>query len=130
MYSGWELELSERRKIYAAIKPVYNDVYPHYLVHQFNATEPPTATSGTVIGWWDKDEGEQLVIFQIDGALNRPDGSLYRLSWSRDHTKLGVRKPLQSWVVPDLSGWQRLDQPFTVNLVPGLIGMKGLINNA
>ena len=123
MYSGWELTLDERRKIYAAIKPVYNDIFWQRLVHEFGATEPPTATSGEVVGWWDKGEGQQLVIFEIDGSLTRPDGHLYHLSWSRDHVKM-QRKPLQSWKHPDLTDFQRLDQPFSVVLTPRLFSLQ------
>lgn len=122
MYNGWELELSERRKIYQAIHPVYNDLYWQRLVCAFNVTAAPTATCGEVVGWFDKGEGQQLVIFKIDGSLYRPDGHIYNLSWSRDYAVMG-RKPYQSYTPLAISDWQPFDQPFTVELVPKLFSI-------
>lgn len=122
MYNGWELELSERRKVYEVIKPVYNDLYWQRLVCAFNVTEAPTAICGEVMGWFDKDEGQQLVIFAIDGSLYRPDGRLYHLSWSRDYAIMG-RKPYQSYTALEITEWQPVE-PFTVALVPKLFSLE------
>jgi len=122
MFSGWEVELSERRKIYQVIRPIYNDIYWQYLVCQYGANAAPLATCGEVVGWYDNHEGQQLVLFSIDGSLHRPDGRYFHLSWSRDHVLMG-RKPLQSYTPLEIVDWQQIE-PFTVDLVPKLFALR------
>lgn len=119
MYNGWDLALSERRKIYAAIKPIHNDLYFWPLVWRYQASEPPTATTGSVIGSFNAD-GNQLLIFEVEGTFIRPDGRHLHLSWSRDYALITNTRPYSTMHPLIISDWAPLDQPVTVTLIPRL----------
>lgn len=119
MRSGWVIELTERDRIRAVIRPVYNDTFPQNLMCEFGATQAPSATSGGVVGWFDDQQGQQMVIFRIDGSVLRPDGRPYQLSWSRDYALMG-KKPFDSRKPLLITEWQSLDEPVVIALVPQL----------
>jgi hypothetical protein len=117
MYNGWELPKLERLKLLSYIRPVYNDTFPQNIVYQFGTDELLAATSGEVVGSFDNKEGQQALIFSIDGNTLRPDGQILHVSWSRDYALMG-RKPFHSKCPLMITDWQALDSPIRVKLVP------------
>ena len=118
---GWLLDEADRAARLARFPPAWPDVIAHHVTLASKTTEPlPTATAGEVVGQTNDGEGLQALVVAIDGTTDRPDGSIFHLTWSLDQTRR--RRAVQSNEVLRERGWNRLDAPIPIRLTPSELG--------
>jgi hypothetical protein len=112
---GWKLDRTEREALLAQFPPHYpNTIADHVTLAPkvARATSPPDDTDAKIVGHVDDGEGLEALVVAIDGSSNRPDGSIFHITWSlRDG-----RRPKESNDVLAQRGWQRLDKPIPISL--------------
>jgi hypothetical protein len=122
---GWKLPPDERARLLARFPPKYAEVVADHVTLKVagggDASQPPAARAGRVVGIADDSRhgpgGVQALVVEIDGTIDRPDGSTYHMTWS-----LGPgRKARESNDVISALGWTAVD-PIPVKLEPGLVG--------
>jgi hypothetical protein len=115
-YTGWLLPEADRDKLLRLFPPTYHDVIAHHVTLRMGANEVPEPTEGVIVGIVDDGNGVQALVVQIDGAINRPDGYTYHITWSVDR-ETHNRKPFHSLNVLKEKGWEPV-WPTYINLVP------------
>jgi hypothetical protein len=114
---GWLLDPRDRETLLARFTPAWPDVIAHHVTLAPRTTDPlPTATAGEVVGHVNDGAGLQALVVAIGGTTDRPDGSIWHITWSLDRAR--GRKPVQSNDVLRERGWQRLDSPIPIRLTP------------
>ena len=63
-----------------------------------------------------EDQVKRSGLFRIDGTCDRPDGSIYHITWSIDRAR--GRKPVESNDVIARLGWRPVEPPVPVRLQP------------
>jgi len=105
-YVGWKLPEAERARLLGIIVPRYDRIVAHHVTLAFGVDETypmPMKIPATIIGAADDCNGVQCAIVEMGGTCDRPDGSIFHITWS-----LGVgRKPVESNHVAQL--WRRMD---------------------
>jgi hypothetical protein len=117
MTLGWKLDAAERERLLLQFPPTWPDVIADHVTFQPPPGEKPPQvydTRGEVVGITDDGHGVQALVVSIDGTTNRPDGSIYHITWSID-VGLG-RHPIDSNAVLKRQGWRSIDQPIPVRL--------------
>lgn len=114
---GWKLDRAEREELLARFPPTYaQPVADHVTLRaqvDGKATLPPAAV-GVIVGRSDDGHGVEAMVVQIDGSVERPDGSRYHITWSL----AAGRKPVESNDVIRAHGWKPVDPPVPVRLEP------------
>jgi hypothetical protein len=117
---GWLLDETDRAALLARFPPVWPDVIAHHVTLQSATDQPlPTETAGEIVGETDDGEGLQALVVAIGGTSDRPDGSIYHITWSLD--KARGREAVQSNHVLAGRGWQAVD-PIPIRLRPSELG--------
>lgn len=114
---GWRLDEDERHSLLARFPPKYrNTVADHVTLRSHAAVEAalPQETEGTIVGCADDGHGVEAMVVAIAGAVDRPDGRTYHITWSL----ADGRRAKESNAVIAERGWSRLDQPIPVSLKP------------
>jgi hypothetical protein len=116
---GWRLDAGERAALLARFAPRYaNAVADHVTLraHVHEKSALPPATTGAIVGRSDDGRGVEAMVVQLDGGTGRPDGGTYHITWS-----LGPgRRAVQSNDVIAARGWEAIDPPVPVRLLPAL----------
>jgi hypothetical protein len=115
-YTGWLLPEADRARLLAKFPPVYHDVIAHHVTLGMGVRELPLATAGVIVGQVDDGLGCQVLVVQIDGTTDRPDGYTYHITWSVDRDTHN-RKPFHSMDVLKELGWQPV-WPVYISLEP------------
>jgi len=109
---GWKLDRSERERLLADHPPVYpNVVADHVTLKPFDLT-PAEAVKAAIVGRTDDEKGVEAYVVTIDGSVDRPDGSIYHITWSLAEG----RQARESNDVLKERGWKELDHPIPVTL--------------
>ena len=116
--TGWKLPRDgERERLLERFPPKYERTIADHVTLESGAGEEtplPRPVNAQIVGHADDEDSLQCLVVQIDGKTDRPDGSTYHITWS-----LGPgRKAKESHDVLRDRGWQRLDRPIAVELVP------------
>ena len=115
-YVGWALPPDERARLLVAFPPAYATAVAHHVTLAFNVPAGvalPTARAGRIVGESDDGAGVQALVVEIDGAIERPDGSIYHVTWS-----LGPgRRPAEANDVVRGRRWRGIE-PAAVRLTP------------
>lgn len=114
---GWKLPPGERDTLLARFPPRYGrPVADHVTLraHVAAAAALPPACIGAIVGRSDDGRGVEALVVQLEGGTDRPDGSTYHITWSLAQG----RKAVESNEVIARSGWQAVDPPVPVTLVP------------
>lgn len=120
---GWRLDPAERRSLLQRFPPTYDHIVADHvtLATKVGAGAPlPAETGGRIVGRADDGNGVEAMVVEIAGTTDRPDGSTYHVTWSLDRAK-GRRAVESNDVIRD-RGWQRLDTPMPIRLIPELWG--------
>lgn len=83
--TGWRLDPGDRQRLLERFPPVFANVVADHVTlaaRVANDTPLPSARSGEVIGHAVDPSGVEALIVRIGGAWERPDGSVYHLTWS------------------------------------------------
>lgn len=114
---GWLLDEHDREILLARFTPVWPDVVAHHVTLASATTDPlPTQTAGEIVGHVNDGEGLQALVVAIGGTTDRPDGSIWHITWSLD--KARGREARQSNDVLRERGFDPLDAPIPIRLAP------------
>lgn len=119
-YSAYVLDEHSRNLLKEKFPPKYPEFIGHHITYKFGVakgSEPPSDPSSVnVIGYADEDGLEALVV-SIDNSSERPDGSVYHITWSLDRSK--GKKPVHS---NDLvkSGYDKIE-PIKISVKPKIL---------
>ena len=113
---GWKLDRAERDTLLERFPPRYSNVVADHVTLQSEAaSEPlPDPVEASIIGRADDGDSLEAMVVAIDGTVDRPDGSIYHITWS-----LGPgRRARESNDVLREKGWGRLAKPVPITLQP------------
>jgi len=89
-YVGYLLADAERDRLLSEFPPKYAKTIAHHVTTKFGVTEeetPEAVDSYAVVGYADTGDGLEALVISIDRETNRPDGSIYHITWSLDPDK-------------------------------------------
>lgn len=112
--TGWKLDRSERDQLLKEHTPRYAQVVADHVTLEVGGKDIPQEVKAAIIGRTDDDKGVEAMVVAIDGSVDRPDGSIYHITWSLEHG----RKARESNDVLKERGWNELDHPVPVTLTP------------
>jgi hypothetical protein len=114
---GWALERGQRKELLQQFPPVYaNVVADHVTLRPKSSAHAPLPgeTLGEIVGRGDDGQGVEALVVAIGGSTERPDGSIYHITWS-----LGPgRKARESNDVLRGGKWEAIELPMPVKLLP------------
>lgn len=118
--SGWKLDRAQRKALLDRFKPRWPDVIAdHVTLDSTSETvQPPPVAEGKIVGEIDDGEGLQALVVAVDGSTDRPDGSVFHITWSLDKSR--GREPVESNDVIARLGWRPIDPPHPVTLIPAV----------
>jgi len=115
--TGWKLPPDERLALLERFPPRYGDVIADHVTLRVGAspaTPLPRKPEARIIGRADDGNSLECLVVELDGTTDRPDGSTYHITWS-----LGpARTARESNDLLRTSGWQPIEAPIPVTLVP------------
>jgi hypothetical protein len=115
--TGWKLPRDERERLLRRFPPKYENVIADHVTLLTGATPQtplPRKPDARIAGRADDGKSLECLVVELDGTTDRPDGSTYHITWS-----LGpARKARESNDVLRERGWDRLDAPIPIELVP------------
>jgi len=115
--TGWKLPYDEREQLLRRFPPKYEKVIADHVTLRTGATPQtplPRRPDARIVGRADDCKSLECLVVELDGTTDRPDGSTYHITWS-----LGpARKARESNDVLRERGWDRLDAPIPIELVP------------
>lgn len=116
---GWKLAPASRDFLVDIFPPRWPDLVADHVTLDAQATRrdpPPPRPRAEVIGHADDGEGLEALMVAIDGCPDRPDGSLFHITWSLDRAR--GRKPVESNQLLARSTWRPLRVPIAIDLMP------------
>ena len=115
---GWKLDRSQRGDLLERFPPQYADVDADHVTLQVNASRAPLPpeVDATIIGHADDGHSLEAMVVRVDGTTDRPDGSIFHITWSLDKAK--GRKARESNDLLKDRGWHRIDQPIPIRIDP------------
>lgn len=76
----------------------------------------PGEVDAAIVGHADDGDSLEAMVVAIDGETDRPDGSVFHITWSLDQAK-GRSARESNDLLQDRS-WRRLDDPVPIRLDP------------
>ncbi len=116
---GWKVDPADREQLLQQFKPRYaKTIADHVTLKPRVAHDAalPAETQGVIVGRSDDGRGVEALVVQIDGATDRPDGSTWHITWSLAEG----RRAVESNDVIRERGWEPVDPPLPVRLIPGV----------
>ncbi len=115
---GWKLDRSQRGELLERFPPRYADVDADHVTLRTNALrEPlPPAVHAEIVGRADDGDSLEAMVVSLDGTTDRPDGSVFHITWSLDKAK--GRKPRESNDLLKERGWTPIDRPIAIRIDP------------
>jgi len=115
---GWKLDRSQRDELLDRFPPRYVDVDADHVTLRTNAMrEPlPPEVEAEIIGSADDGDSLEAMVVSLDGATDRPDGSVFHITWSLDKAK--GRKARESNDLLKERGWKPIDKPISIRIDP------------
>jgi hypothetical protein len=115
---GWKLYRATRDELLQKFTPRYHDADADHVTLRTRAwREPlPPEVDATIVGHADDGDSLEAMVVRIDGCTDRPDGSIFHITWSMDKAK--GREPRESNDLLKGRGWHRLERPVPISLDP------------
>ena len=114
---GWKLDREQRKELLQQFPPRYGKVDADHVTLRTGAAKDaplPDETAGEIVGRADDGRGVEAMVVAIAGTADRPDGSVYHITWS-----LGPgREAQESNDVLASRDWLAFDLPMPVKLRP------------
>ena len=114
---GWEVDRAQRQELLLQFEPRYANVVADHVTLAAKVKKDaalPGGVTAEIVGRADDGEGVEALVVSIGGTTERPDGSIYHITWS-----LGPgRRAKESNDVIKARGWQKLELPMPVKLAP------------
>ena len=114
---GWKLDRDQRAELLQQFPPRYrNTDADHVTLSTHSAPDAalPDETQGEIVGRVDDGRGLEAMVVRIDGTVDRPDGSIYHITWSLEDG----RKAHESNDVLRARAWAAFDLPMPIELQP------------
>ncbi|HEX8363793.1 MAG TPA: hypothetical protein VF603_00745 [Allosphingosinicella sp.] len=114
---GWKLDRAQRTELLQQFPPRYRNVDADHVTLTTHASPDaplPDETQGEIVGRVDDGRGLEAMVVRIDGTTDRPDGSIYHITWSLED---GRKAHESNDVLRELE-WSGLDLPMPVLLRP------------
>ena len=115
---GWKLDRSQRGELLERFPPRYADVDADHVTLRTKALrEPlPPEVHAEIVGRADDGDSLEAMVVSLDGTTDRPDGSVFHITWSLDKAK--GRKPRESNDLLKERGWTPIDRPIAIRIDP------------
>lgn len=120
--TGWKLDRQDREALLARIPPHWPDPIADHVTLDGDARrgDPlPSNVRAEVVGEADDGAGLQALVVAVDGSTDRPDGSVYHITWSLDRG--AGRKPVESNALLARRVWRSI-APIPIRLTPARLG--------
>lgn len=116
VYTGWLVDPDERAGLLARFPPRYANVVAHHVTLKFGeaAAQAPGDVAAEIVGEADDGAGVQALVVAIDGAVARPDGGTFHITWSL----ADGREARESNEVIAAGCWSLLGAPEPLRLIP------------
>jgi hypothetical protein len=114
---GWKLDPKQRAELLLMFPPKYSNAVADHVTLRSKAAEDaalPDERDGEIVGRADDGEGVEAMVVRISGTTDRPDGSIYHITWSLAEG----REAKESNDVIAASGWTQFDLSTPVALAP------------
>lgn len=84
-YYAYKLDEATREGLLATFAPAYPNVEVDHILYKYGADgeSMPHPERMEIIGMHDNGNGLQAALVRINGSVERPDGNLYHIIWSR-----------------------------------------------
>lgn len=95
-YTAYVLDDATRELLTKQFPPKYPTFIGHHVTVQFGVpaeTTPPPTADLKVVGYKDSGDGLEVLVVSVNGSTDRPDGSVYHITWSLER---GKYKPVDS----------------------------------
>ncbi|MBA3676593.1 MAG: hypothetical protein H0W74_04225 [Sphingosinicella sp.] len=114
---GWKLDPNQRKELLQQFPPQFSEIVADHVTLAAKVAgnaELPTETYGEIVGRIDDGEGVEAMIVEIDGTSDRPDGSIFHITWSLSPG----RQARESNEMIRALGWEKIALPMPVQLKP------------
>jgi hypothetical protein len=113
---GWKLDRDDRAALLDRHPPRYESVIADHVTLEVGAAGKPVPplVEAQIIGHADDSDGVEAMVVSIDGSSERPDGSVFHISWSL----APGRKARESNDLLKGRGWRTFDQAIPIRLLP------------
>jgi hypothetical protein len=118
MIIGWKLDRQQREQLLSRFPPRYADTIADHVTLKSNAgSDPvPDPVDAAIVGHADDGDSLECMVVAVDGSTDRPDGSIFHITWSLDKAK--GREARDSNDVLKERGWTRFGDPIPITLAP------------
>lgn len=115
---GWKLDRRQREELLGRFPPRYDDVIADHVTLQSHALDKPlpAAVEAKIVGRADDGDSLECMVVTVDGSTDRPDGSIFHITWSLDKSK--GREAKDSNDVLKERGWTAIEEPVPVSIEP------------
>lgn len=115
---GWKLDRKQRVELLERFPPQYPDAIADHVTLKTNSGDAPLPAEVTsqIVGRADDGDSLECLVIEIDGMTDRPDGSIFHITWSLDQSK--GRKARESNDLLKERGWTPLAEGLPVKLEP------------
>ena len=114
---GWKLDRAQRAELLRQFPPRYRKADADHVTLSVRSARDaalPDETQGEIVGRVDDGRGVEAMVVRIDGTTDRPDGSIYHITWSLEDG----RKAHESNDVLREREWEPFDLPMPIKLRP------------
>jgi hypothetical protein len=114
---GWKLDRAQRKELLQQFPPKYRYVDADHVTLKTRVADDaalPEESHGEIVGRVDDGEGVEAMVVSIGGTTDRPDGSIYHITWSLEPG----REARESNDVLAAIPWTPFDLPMPLKLQP------------
>ncbi|MGQ0560181.1 MAG: hypothetical protein ACT4OE_11495 [Sphingosinicella sp.] len=114
---GWKLDRDQRAQLLERFRPRYANAVADHVTLQAKAAPGaplPGESEGEIVGRGDDGRGVEAMVVTIGGTSERPDGSVYHITWSL----AGGRKAKESNEMLAARRWETFAEPIPIRLEP------------
>lgn len=115
---GWKLDRKQREELLQRFPPRYADPIADHVTLRSNARgDPlPQPVQAQIVGHADDGDSLEAMVVTVDGTSDRPDGSIFHITWSLDEGK--GRRAKESNDLLMQGGWEEFEAPIPVKIDP------------
>lgn len=115
---GWKLDRRQREDLLRRFPARYRDAIADHVTLRSNAkADPlPPPVQAQIIGHADDGDSLEAMVVTVDGTTDRPDGSIFHITWSLDGAK--GRRAKESNDLLKERGWTQIEEPIPVKVEP------------